>query len=211
MKLRVRHLPAASTEESVSELLEQAMGQPLTAAEGIQLLLPISQGKPATFTKAEVLSTAYLVVANEQVASKVHKKLQLANLLVDLAPQQTLPKTTTTINNNPAAGTWKTDKEYLMYVQSKQVAKSGIPIPTPPPTTEVVSPMLAHMLKELAKRKKRQATVVTTSAASGSTPAHGGKPAASSNNKNKKSKDVAKPKQQQPPRQKRNQSSATLQ
>lgn len=199
MKLRVRHLPAASTEESVRELLEQALGHPLAAAEGVQLLLPISQGKPATFTKAEMLSTAYLVVASEQVAAKVHKRLQLANLLVDLAPQQTLPRTAAN-SKNSAAGTWQTDKEYLAFVQSRQVVKPGVTAPPPPPPTAVVSPMLAHMLRELAKRNKKLAAAA---AASSSTPARGGgKPA----NKNKKN-DAPKPKQQP----KRNQSSAALQ
>ena len=160
IRLAVRHLPPDATVDSVANFLEQ-IG--FAKSDGI-IVQRIFKGKVGTSTKSECPSTAYILTPNEVVAAKICKKLLQKDqpIRCELAYIQKTPERAFGSKQDPQAGTWQSDPEYLRFQASLQIQQQ----PTPPiqhhqpsytdeqnPT--VVVPLVAHMRKEIQQRRNK--------------------------------------------------------
>ena len=155
-------MPANSTKDSVKAFLEQA-GFSLHA-DGIRIdrVLP---GKEKTPTKLEIPSSVFIFVSNENVASRVCKKVVSKDSPVscELAMNQKVFEKRVK-GGDPSIGTWTTDPEYENFKTSTK-AKSGTTGPTHTPSgggegetktpERELAPLVAHMKKELISRRNK--------------------------------------------------------
>ena len=176
IRITIRHLPAASTPESLIQLLEQ---NGINTKQEHVKIQRIFVGKAATKTKSELPSTAFLEIPNDAIGLKICKALETKEspIRVELALLQKVPTRITSagaklpgmesITITP--GSWKDDPEYLRYEESlKPTPKSSAAIASEEMLNTdsssnaessqkkaELAPLVAHMLKEMqAKRNK---------------------------------------------------------
>jgi hypothetical protein len=145
VRLAVRHLPAASTVDSVNQLLEQAGLNPKQEQIKVQRVV---QGKAETKIKAAIPSVAFVEVPNEHAAVRLCRVVEAQNLTCERAFIQRLPlRILSNTAKLPGAeavqmGTWKEDPEFARFEASLK------PKPKPvQPTAEEASKQTTAVTK----------------------------------------------------------------
>jgi hypothetical protein len=129
----------------------------------IQRILP---GKIGTRTKQETPSTAFITVANDMAGLKLSKKfnsMKDSQIRVELAYIQKVVERTTVRNaDTSSAGTWLADPAYLQF-ENRGKAKpaseertAGVEGEEAQPPTKEVSPLVAHIMKQMQANRIKQ-------------------------------------------------------